>query len=316
MKQFTSIVLSGGSFWTISTLGALKRLSEEQSLDSIKNYVGTSAGAIISLCLVIGYSPQECLDFIIFEFLDKNAIKFNPLEAFNILDTFGLFQGGPIEDLIDRIFEKKKVSKSITFMELAKLTGKNLVICVSNVNKAISEFWCVDETPGMAVKFALRASCAIPLIITPIQYNENMYCDGCIYNNLPLSYFKANLLKDIFVIRVTDFTPYRNVTSVFQYFWRIIASMMYTITEMRIEQFNHDDNNIMTMSIHCDDMFEIISTDESIELGVHKDKLNKLFQEGYSQANAEFSKQKRQQLELALQISSGLPDYSGRHENP
>jgi len=297
MKQFTSIVLSGGSFWTISTVGALKRLAEEQSLDLVKNYVGTSAGAIICTCLALGFTPQECLDFMIAEFVDKRAIKFDPLDALDVFDTFGLCKGLPLEYFIDRMFEKKNVSSDITFMEFAKQSGKNLVVCVSNVNTAKSEFWCVDNTPGMTVKFALRASCSIPLILTPVRYKGSIYCDGCIYNNLPLSYFKDNLLKDIFAVRVTEFAPYHSANSMMQYIWRIISSMMVTITELNIERFNRDDN-IISMYIHCDDVFDI--SNDTFELEIHKDKVHKLFHAGYEKAHEIILKQKRQNPPLLL----------------
>ena len=293
MKQFTSIVLSGGSLWTISAIGALKRLHEDQNIGStVKNFVGTSAGAIICTCLTIGYTPQECYDFLMNEYVDKYPITFDPLEALEMLDTYGLTSAKPLDILLDLIFKKKNISQDITFLELAKLTGKNLVICVSNVNHARSEFWCVDETPGIPVKVALRATCSIPLIITPVTYKGNIYCDGCIYNNFPITYFKENLLKDIFAVRITDFLPSQKLDSAVHYFWRIVSSMIYTITELNIQKFNSADN-IVTLSLNCSDVCSI--TNDTLELKINKDAIARMYQEGYKKAHDVIVNQRQQQ---------------------
>jgi len=293
MKQFTSIVLSGGSLWTVASIGALKRLNEDQNLSmNVKNYVGTSAGAIICTCLAMGYSPQECLDFFINDFVDKHTIQFDLLEALELFDTYGLTSGKPLDVLLDLMFKKKNIPLNITFLEFAKLTGKNLVICVSNINSARSEFWCVDETPGMSIKFALRTTCSIPIIMTPVEYKNNKYCDGCIYNNFPISYFKENLLKDIFAIRITDFMPCQKLDNVIQYFWRIISSMMFTITELNIQKFNTDDN-IISLTINCKDICSI--TSDTLELKLNKEGILSMYQEGYKRANDIILKQKQEQ---------------------
>jgi len=293
MKQFTSIVLSGGSLWTIASIGALKRLHEDQNISgTVKNFVGTSAGAIICACLAMGYTPQECVDLLMNDFVDKTSINFDPLEALELLDTYGLTSGKPLDILLELIFKKKKIASDITFLEFAKLTGKNLVICVSNVNHARSEFWCVDETPGISIKFALRATCSIPLIMTPVTYKGNIYCDGCIYNNFPISYFKENLLKDIFAVRITDFVASQKLDSAMHYFWRIISSMIYTITELNIQKFNSSDN-IISLSLHCKDICSI--TNDTLELKINKEAITKMYEEGYKRAHDIILKQRQLQ---------------------
>ena len=57
-KIYDTLVLSGSSIKGFAFLGALQYLYENNKLN-IDNYIGTSAGAIISYLLIIGYTPIE-----------------------------------------------------------------------------------------------------------------------------------------------------------------------------------------------------------------------------------------------------------------
>ena len=62
------------------------------------------------------------------------------------MSTYGLSSGIGITRLLERALEKKIHIKDITFLELAKMTGKNLAVCVTNLSKDTTEFFDVD--PG------------------------------------------------------------------------------------------------------------------------------------------------------------------------
>ena len=64
LVDYDTLVLSGGSSKGIMTLGALQYLYDNFLLKNIKNYIGTSAGAMICYLLAIGYTPVEIIVYI------------------------------------------------------------------------------------------------------------------------------------------------------------------------------------------------------------------------------------------------------------
>ena len=68
------IYLSGGGIASAGHIGALQELSKHISLVSVKEWMGVSAGAFVSMCLCIGYTLDEMTDFCIR--FDFSNIKF------------------------------------------------------------------------------------------------------------------------------------------------------------------------------------------------------------------------------------------------
>ena len=80
-KIYDTLVLSGSSIKGFAFLGALQYLYENNKLN-IDNYIGTSAGAIISYLLIIGYTPIEIfLDICTNQTIEK-------MQHFNIVAIF------------------------------------------------------------------------------------------------------------------------------------------------------------------------------------------------------------------------------------
>lgn len=238
--SFTSIVVSGGAFKTLSSIGCLKCLEEYGIMQNIRTCVGTSAGSIISLAIVLGFTSNEIRDFIL-AYLQKDDISsFNVEEVFNIFTTYGLNTGANLEAFISAMIYHKLQVKDITFLELAKVTGKNLVICVANISKEHEEFWCIDTMPLLNVVKAVRASCSLPILFTPISHNGCMYVDGGIYNNFPIDYFKGNMLRDIVGINIIGKVDISTET-----FIQYMTSLFHTI----IKRLTKDYKSAMRQSI-------------------------------------------------------------------
>lgn len=207
---FHNLVIAGGAMKSFSAVGCIKYLEEAKLRHQIHNYLGTSAGSIICLFLVLGYTAQEICDFVISYFtkhMDEPA--FNIEDMLGILDTFGLNKGDYLNSFAKSMLQKKLGIEDITFLDLAKQTGKNLIVCVANLSKQREEYWNVDTCPNMSVIKAVRASCAIPILFTPVRHNGDIYVDGGIYNNFPMSYFckESYVLKDIIGINISSVIP-------------------------------------------------------------------------------------------------------------
>jgi predicted acylesterase/phospholipase RssA len=143
--------------------------------------------------------------------------------------------------------------KDITFIELAKITGKNLVVCVSNLTKERSEFFSVDTMPQLSIVTAIRVSCCIPILFTPISINDDVFMDGGLYDNFPIDYFKNSTLKDILGINVI-YKNYQRTDTFFNYMMFILSSLL---DKVNTKSMNDTSKNIVTLDFEEDDWFSI-----------------------------------------------------------
>lgn len=198
---FSHVVMSGGSVKCFCTLGALKYHEGAAHLDDVRVVVGSSAGAMLGLFMVLGYSIDDITAIMLATHTSaedaprrgtSDATKLDAL--FEMTETFGLDDGA----LYVRLMEKAIATKfgedlvpspaRLTFADLLRVTGKDLVVCVTNVSKKRSEFWSAASRPDVCVVTAVRASIAIPLLFTPVLADGDYFVDGGVTNNFPLSY--------------------------------------------------------------------------------------------------------------------------------
>jgi len=81
--SFDTLVLSGGSTKGIIILGALQYLYDQNYLNEINNFVGTSCGALIGFLLAIGYTPIEIIVYICTNQLVEKVPHFNIVAMIN-----------------------------------------------------------------------------------------------------------------------------------------------------------------------------------------------------------------------------------------
>ena len=184
MNNIDTFCFSGGAAKGFSFISALHILIKHNyiNLNNIKIYVGTSAGSVIAFLLSINYTPHELITSLTNMDLSKIGSIFN-LELF--LEKYGLTDGSEFMEIIEILFFNKMKMKNITFNDLYIITKNKLLIVGTNFTKGIEEVFSVDTSPNMLVLDAIRISISIPLLFTPIKYNDCYYIDGCVVSNLP-----------------------------------------------------------------------------------------------------------------------------------
>jgi predicted acylesterase/phospholipase RssA len=230
--RFSNIVIAGGAIKALSSIGCIKYLEEVDILKYVMNLLGTSAGSIMCLFIALGFSSQEMISFIHKQFLKDDIVQLNIDEAFMIFDNYGISSGSSIS----------------TFLELTKITGKNLIVCVANLTDNHEEYWSVDNVPNMSVSFAIRTSCSLPFIFTPMVYKDKLYIDGGIYNNFPINYFCKDVLRDVIGINIkAKCIQQKEVHDFFSY-----ASLILSTTLNQLTRPYNDDlkNNVVTIELH------------------------------------------------------------------
>lgn len=190
--MFHNIALSGGGIYTIAFIGCVKYLYETNKIEELYNVIGSSGGSVICLMIILNYTWEEMRDFFIRICEDddsKHLFKYSVKDLLNIFKKYGMNDGEIITYSVKKILRFKELSEDITFIDLIKKTGKNLVIPVTNLTQKKIEYISVDTYPEMTVVTAIRMSASIPIIFEPVKYYNDIYVDGLIFSNFPIDYF-------------------------------------------------------------------------------------------------------------------------------
>ena len=279
--MYSNLVLSGGALKAVVLLGAVKYLEEKDLIKHFKNYVGSSAGAIIIFFLIIGYKSYEIKDILIEEINNIVDLDFENIDDFFI--NYGIDNTDRNKDILKKYLIKKTKLNDITFIEFAKKYGLNFTITGTNLTTRNTDYFNVDNFPNMSMIDALVITSCIPLIYKPIEYNDNLYIDGGIYNNFAYNYYKNK--NDSLGINVTYNYSRKNDTFI-NYFNNILLSLMDKIIELGLDNsenvcfINFDEKRKDGMNISTDDFSVNINNDiiiDNINYGYNtfKEFLNK-----------------------------------------
>lgn len=187
---FNEIIVSSGGNKAIAIAGALKYFLINYPIKNIKYFTGCSAGSIISLLLIIGYNINE-LNQILFNI---NFGIFQELRLRNLIEKCGFDEGIKFTNFLKAILINKNYNQNLTFKELFKLTNKVLTIAVVNITKGITEYHNYKTTPDLSVILSVRMSISIPILFSPIFYNNCYYVDGALLDPFPY-YYNKNTYK-------------------------------------------------------------------------------------------------------------------------
>jgi predicted acylesterase/phospholipase RssA len=232
MSNFNNIAVSGGGILAVSFIGCAKYIFEKD-INHFHNYLGSSAGSIFCLLLILDYTLEEIHEVILKKGLSSEILNiFSMSKLMQIFSSYGLAKGDSIIKLIEHILEKKHMDKNISFTELCKHTGKNLIITCSNINQHKIEYLSIDTYPDMKITTAIRMSTAIPILIEPFKYYNDYYVDPVIHENFSINYF-SNFKCDTLGIMIQNEKTKHTIDSFSDYLFTLLKSI-----------FNYENQNL------------------------------------------------------------------------
>lgn len=158
----TGLVLSGGGARGISHIGVIKALEEFGV--SVSCISGTSAGSLVGSLYAYGLKPDTILDLVISTSLFK---AMRPAWTWTgLLNADGL-RDTLLQHIPENSFEALKIPMTIAATDIVK--GK------------AAYFSSGELIP------AILASCCVPAVFNPIHFNNSIYVDGGMVDNLPAS---------------------------------------------------------------------------------------------------------------------------------
>jgi predicted acylesterase/phospholipase RssA len=259
---YDTLCLSAGGIFGISYLGALDYLIEEKilNLNDIKNYVGTSVGTIFLFLIILGYSIENINSIII----NFNLIKLqSEINIENILENFGINNGNKFICMIKYFLKKKLNIDDITFNELYVKYNKNFIVIGTNYSNGSEAVFNYINTPNMSIITAIRISISIPIIFTPVLYNDNYYVDGGLTNMFPINHCNQETTIAI-NLSFPDSYKINNILDIFLNSLKIIGKSISCKNKCKI----HD--NIINIQSHLNNSISLDATlEEKINLINH-----------------------------------------------
>ena len=243
-KRKNILVISGGGLKGFTALGALTRLIELEIIVNPDIYCGTSIGSLISLLMIIGFSPRDIYDILYDLEMDKLIVT----NIDNIFEDvhIGLNTIEPIIYIIGFLMKSKKVKISTTFIDLYKKFNVKFVVTGTCVNDASLHYFSHELTPNMKILDALRISISIPILFKPHIYNGKVWIDGGCMNNYPIELFHDKMLDVIGIYMDDNYSNYEIFEDIQTYVKQIMNSFLRGLSLNKVEFYKNN-----TVEIKC-----------------------------------------------------------------
>ena len=208
MTDHKYLVIGPAAMGYFAFLGALSNIDTNK----FEEISGSSAGAIIGLCLACGKTVDEITQWSLN--LDLKELSKMNLKSFLI--SYGLISHEPI---------KKKFVDFIgnpTFSELKK----KLYVSSFCVNTAKTEYFSVDTHPDMFVVDAVCMSMSVPFLFESVKLGGLLYVDGGTIERLPLEAFANKKEEEILCIKMEIDPPKFEVKDLKQFVSNLVLSTL------------------------------------------------------------------------------------------
>jgi NTE family protein len=212
IKDIKNLVIGGGGTAGYCYMGAMREVFDESdedkpSLSNVNNYIGTSAGSIVTAILSCTTDQDYLLNK--FESFDVSALQDNSfgiiVDLYRLYSKYGYNKGRYALSIAREVMEELTGNPNITFAEHYELTSNNLVITGTNTTTRQITYFNRLSHPDMEVALAIRISMSLPLIFVPIKYEnqrftnilgeEGLYVDGGVIDNLPAHFVLTDIFK-------------------------------------------------------------------------------------------------------------------------
>jgi NTE family protein len=181
----TRVYLSGGGICGVAHVGALQELALQIPLQAIKEWMGVSAGALMAMCLAIGFTLDELYDF-------STRFDFTNIQQPDSLTGWflhmGMDTGERLQRLVHACLHVKGLPSDITFEVLQKQCGISLRVLATDLNIAKGVVFSPFDSPTYPVAVAVCASMSYPYYFQPVlcPVSGHSLVDGGVTSNYPL----------------------------------------------------------------------------------------------------------------------------------
>lgn len=183
------LVISGGGPILIQILGAIQHLERNEivHMSNIESIYGTSAGAIIGILICLKFDWDTINDYII----KRPWHDVFPIKVQNIFDAYtkkGIFDVKTVEKCFKPLLDAKDIPMDINLEDFYKLSKIELHLFSFEINEYKIQDISYLTHPKLSLMTAVQMTCAIPILITPVCFDDKCYIDGGMACNYPLNH--------------------------------------------------------------------------------------------------------------------------------
>jgi len=181
------LVLSGGGYKGLYSLGALYQLSQKKfySMKNIKSIFATSIGSVLGVILILTLDWHIVLDYIIRRPWHK-TFEIPSDMLFKIIGQKGILNIDIFISILEKLFHAKELDiKTITLREFYTFSNIEFHLFSLQLNKFQVESFSYLTHPDLKLIEAIYMSCSIPFIFQPLFYQNSYRIDGGILCNFP-----------------------------------------------------------------------------------------------------------------------------------
>tara|TARA_B100000787_G_scaffold145639_1_gene115922 strand:- start:122 stop:955 length:834 start_codon:yes stop_codon:yes gene_type:complete len=272
-----TLILSGGSTKGISFLGSINYLIENDYIDkrlkNIKKIICVSASFVFILTLILLEYDYIFIEKFLSNIDFKKILNINDISLKNVIDEYGLINYNNNHVHIRKILKIKYGVDSMSLLKLFKLSNIHIIVKVVNVTEQRVEYIDHINNPKINILKLIQMTTAIPVLLKPIKYKNNLYQDGGLSGNCPI---EINDSEKYLCIEIVPDKLNREVNNVYDL--AIFSWNMYT-PDILIRKY--DKKNIKI------DLTKLNLNVSNFEIDLITKK--KLLNEGYEQTKEHFN---------------------------
>lgn len=182
------LTFMGGGILGYAHFGVISALEERGLLQYINSFSGASVGSIMAALCALRISIETLVDlkesfnWDMKKLFDGSSTYAG--EIFQLVETFGMYEGAELRNMIESFIEKVCGDKNITFLEAHQKYGTLLVIPITQVYTTGFEVIHYNYLthPNEKISHIVNISCSYPWIFPAV----NGMCDGGLSNNFPI----------------------------------------------------------------------------------------------------------------------------------
>lgn len=192
------LALSGGGIRGVAHAGVLKAF--EDSDIKVDIIGGTSSGSMVAVLYAMGYSPYYI--YLLFKRNAEKIAKTNITPFFRSFNKIGnnkntvtgMKSGIEIEELYDVLAKKKNINnvnqiKIPIVIPSVELIQRKEFIFTNNIPNEKSDK-NIEYIDNISIGKMIRASSSFPAVFSPCNFNEYIFMDGGILDNVPVNEVK------------------------------------------------------------------------------------------------------------------------------
>lgn len=182
------LVIGGGGPTGLMLFGLLSELAEQKfwNPDNIESIYATSFGAIIAVCISLGYNWNDLEDYLVKRPWHK-LVDFNLRGCVNAIYTKGLVSGDFCRQALSPLLTARDFDEDINLLDFYNKSHKEIHVYGVDTNSEILTVLDISYKTHPTLKLweAITISAAVPILFPPYLFEDKCLLDGGILNNYP-----------------------------------------------------------------------------------------------------------------------------------